>query len=234
MVDDSFATIVDGVEEGRRITANIKKVILYLLAGNIVEVILVFMSLLLNMEMFTTIQLLWINLITDSIPAIMLAFEKSEDEVKNIKGYNSSSFLTPFIKAKLSIGAIIKSIIMLSLFLFFNKQLGNAAAGSLMFIFLITHELLFAFSCKNPKKCILNKKIFDNKKLNIGMFSLLIIQLIITLTPISKFFIVNNLALKDVIMSIGVCFILFVFGELLKPLYASNFKDYVEVKDETK
>ena len=80
LVDDSFATIVDGVEEGRRITANIKKVILYLLAGNIVEVILVFMSLLLNMEMFTTIQLLWINLITDSIPAIMLAFEKSEVE----------------------------------------------------------------------------------------------------------------------------------------------------------
>ena len=81
LVDDSFSTIVDGVEEGRRITSNIKKVILYLLAGNIVEVILVFVSMLLNMEMFTTLQLLWINLVTDSIPAIMLAFEKSDKEV---------------------------------------------------------------------------------------------------------------------------------------------------------
>lgn len=81
LADDSFSTIVDGVEEGRRITTNIKKVILYLLAGNIVEVILVFASMIMNMEMFTTLQLLWLNLVTDSIPAIMLAFEKSEKDV---------------------------------------------------------------------------------------------------------------------------------------------------------
>ena len=79
LVDDSFSTIVDGVEEGRRITSNIKKIILYLLAGNIVEVLLVFISMVLNMEMFTTLQLLWINLVTDSIPAIMLAFEKKTE-----------------------------------------------------------------------------------------------------------------------------------------------------------
>ena len=97
LIDDSFSTIVDGVEEGRRITSNIKKVILYLLAGNIIEVMLVFVSMLLNMEMFTTLQLLWINLITDSIPAIMLAFEKSSDDLMDNTpaNRNNSSFFTP-------------------------------------------------------------------------------------------------------------------------------------------
>ena len=124
LVDDSFSTIVDGVEEGRRITANIKKVILYLLAGNIVEVILVFASMLMNMEMFTTLQLLWINLVTDSIPAIMLAFEKCDKDVMENTPANrsSSSFFTPFLTAKIVIGAIVKSAVMLVIFMYYAKK----------------------------------------------------------------------------------------------------------------
>ena len=120
LVDDSFSTIVDGVEEGRRITSNIKKVILYLLAGNIVEVILVFVSMLLNMEMFTTLQLLWINLVTDSIPAIMLAFEKSDKDVMNNSPANhgTQSFFTPFLTSKIIFSALFKSVIMIIMFIY--------------------------------------------------------------------------------------------------------------------
>lgn len=225
LIDDSFSTIVDGVEEGRRITTNIKKVILYLLAGNIIEVILVFMSLILNMEMFTTIQLLWINLVTDSIPAIMLAYEKAEDEIKGKGNFNTDSFLTPFIKGKIIIGAIIKSIIMLILFLYFSKTINNNAAGSLMFIFLITHELLFSISCKNPQKSILNLHIFDNVHLNIGLLGLLILQLIITFTGLSKFFITSNLGYQNILITIGICILIFIIGELVKPIYVAIFND---------
>lgn len=234
LVDDSFSTIVDGVEEGRRITSNIKKIILYLLAGNIVEVLLVFISMILNMEMFTTLQLLWLNLVTDSIPAIMLAFEKkTEDQMEDTPAnkYNES-FFTPLLTAKIVIGAIIKSIVMLIIFIYFAKEVDVNTAGSLLFIYLVTHELLFSFSCRNIKKSVLNKNIFSNKKLTLGVLTILIIQIIVLVTPISKYFIVPNIKINYILITIGICFIMFVLGELVKPIYTKLFKDYREVKNE--
>ena len=230
LVDDSFSTIVDGVEEGRRITSNIKKVILYLLAGNIIEVILVFVSMLFNMEMFSTLQLLWINLVTDSIPAIMLAFEKStSDLMDNIPdNRNNSSFFTPFLVAKITIGAILKSIVMLILFFIITKLEDVNTASSLLFIFLVGHELLFSFSCRNLKKNIINKDIFENKRLSIGIGIILLIQIIILTTGLSKLFIVSGIKLTYILITILICILTFVTGEFLKPLYVKLFKDYVE------
>ncbi len=232
LVDDSFSTIVDGVEEGRRITANIKKVILYLLAGNIVEVILVFVSMLLNMEMFTTLQLLWINLVTDSIPAIMLAFEKSDSDVMENSPSNrsNSSFFTPFLTSKIVISAIFKSIIMIALFIYYAKTQDANIAGSLMFIYLVANELLYSFSCRNLKKSVLNKNLFDNKRLSLGVGVLMIIQVIVLTTGLSKFFIVDGIRIVNVLMVLGICLITFVLGELMKPIYVKLFKDYTEVK----
>lgn len=234
LVDDSFSTIVDGVEEGRRITSNIKKIILYLLAGNIVEVLLVFISMVLNMEMFTTLQLLWINLVTDSIPAIMLAFEKkTEDQMENtLANKYNESFFTPLLTAKIVIGAIIKSIVMLIIFIYFAKEADVNTAGSLLFIYLVTHELLFSFSCRDIKKSVLNKNIFSNKKLTLGVFLILLVQIIVLVTPISKYFIVPNIKINYILITIGICFIMFVLGELVKPIYTKLFKDYREVKNE--
>lgn len=234
LVDDSFSTIVDGVEEGRRITSNIKKIILYLLAGNIVEVLLVFISMVLNMEMFTTLQLLWINLVTDSIPAIMLAFEKkTEDQMENtLANKYNESFFTPLLTAKIVIGAIIKSIVMLIIFIYFAKKADVNTAGSLLFIYLVTHELLFSFSCRNIKKSVLNKNIFSNKKLTLGVLTILLVQIIVLVTPISKYFIVPNIKINYILITIGICFIMFVLGELVKPIYTKLFKDYREVKNE--
>ena len=228
LVDDSFSTIVTGVEEGRRITANIKKIILYLLEGNIVEVILVFVSMLLNMEMFSTLQLLWINLVTDSIPAIMLSFEKSTSDIMENTPANryNESFFTPFLSSKIFIGAFIKSIVMLILFIYIAKETDPATASSLMFIYLVIHELLFAFSCKNPKQSILNKEIFNNSKLNIGIIGIMIMQVIILITPLSKFFIVSNINMKYIFITLIICLLMFVVGELSKPVYTKLFKDY--------
>lgn len=234
LVDDSFSTIVDGVEEGRRITSNIKKIILYLLAGNIIEVILVFISMVLNMEMFTTLQLLWLNLVTDSIPAIMLAFEKkTEDQMENtLANKYNESFFTPLLTAKIVIGAIIKSIVMLIIFIYFAKEADVNTAGSLLFIYLVTHELLFSFSCRDIKKSVLNKNIFSNKKLTLGVSLILLVQIIVLVTPISKYFIVPNIKINYILITIGICFIMFVLGELVKPVYTKLFKDYREVKNE--
>ena len=232
LVDDSFVTIVDGVEEGRRITANIKKVILYLLAGNIVEVILVFVSLLLNMEMFTTLQLLWINLVTDSIPAIMLAFEKADDDIMENKPVNKSSttFFTPFLNAKIIISALFKSLVMIILFIYYAKTYNANIAGSLLFIYLIANELLYSFSCRNLKHSVINKKLFDNKRLSIGVGIIVILQVIIFSTSLKQFFIVDGISIKMVLITLGICLGTSLIGEVFKPVYSKLFKDYKEEK----
>lgn len=232
LVDDSFVTIVDGVEEGRRITANIKKVILYLLAGNIVEVILVFVSLLLNMEMFTTLQLLWINLVTDSIPAIMLAFEKADDDIMENKPVNKSSttFFTPFLNAKIIISALFKSLVMIILFIYYAKTYNANIAGSLLFIYLIANELLYSFSCRNLKHSVINKKLFDNKRLSIGVGVIVILQVIMFSTGLKQFFIVDGISIKMVLITLGICLGTSLIGEVFKPVYSKLFKDYKEEK----
>ena len=232
LVDDSFVTIVDGVEEGRRITSNIKKVILYLLAGNIVEVILVFVSLLLNMEMFTTLQLLWINLVTDSIPAIMLAFEKADDDIMENKRVNKSSttFFTPFLNAKIIISALFKSLVMIILFIYYAKTYNANIAGSVLFIYLIANELLYSFSCRNLKHSVINKKLFDNKRLSIGVGVIVILQVIIFSTGLKHFFIVDGISIKMVLITLGVCLGTSLIGEVFKPVYNKLFKDYKEEK----
>ena len=234
LLDDSFSTIVDGVEEGRRITANIKKVILYLLAGNIVEVLLVFVSMLLNMEMFTTLQLLWINLVTDSIPAIMLAFEKPDKDIMENTPSNrgSQSFFTPFLSAKIAISALFKSVVMILLYIYYSKTYNVHVAGSLMFIFLIANELLYSFSCRDLKHSILNKTFFDNKRLSIGVGIIILLQIIIFSTDLAKFFIVGDISIQAILITLGICIITFIIGEVAKPIYAKYFKDYVEEKNE--
>ncbi|MDO4375792.1 MAG: cation-translocating P-type ATPase [bacterium] len=228
LVDDSFSTIVDGVEEGRRITANIKKVILYLLAGNIVEVILVFASMLMNMEMFNTLQLLWLNLVTDSIPAIMLAFEKAENDVMENSPANKSSesFFTPLLTAKIVIGAIFKSIVMMCLYVYFAKTANINVASSLLFIFLIGNELLYSFSCRSLKKSVINKHFFDNTRLSLGVGAIVLIQIIVLTTGLSKFFIVKGISLTNLLITLGVLLITFIIGEMFKPVYNKLFKDY--------
>ena len=228
LVDDSFNTIVEGVSEGRRITSNIKKVVLYLLAGNIIEVILVFVSLLLNMEFFTTLQLLWINLVTDSIPAISLAFEKNMDGLMDNTPDNkyNQSFFTPFLNAKLIITAVIKSIIMILFTIALSKNVGIQTATSLLFIYLICNELLFAYSCRNPKKSILNKHIFENKTLNLSFISIIILQILLFVSPLGKYFIAGNINIKLILLTIIITIVSFILEELFKPIFTKLFKDY--------
>lgn len=229
LVDDSFSTIVDGVEEGKRITSNIKKVMLYLIAGNIVEVILVFISMLLNMEIFTTLQLLWINLITDSIPAIMLAFEPPDKDIMQ-KNKKSNTFFTPFLTSKIVIGALFKSTIMIFLFIYFSKVQDINTASSLMFIYLIANELLYAFSCRDLKHSVINKNIFSNTRLTIGILILVLVQIVILTTSLSKYFIVGGIGISNILITLLICLITFIIGELVKPIYVKLFKDYTEDK----
>lgn len=121
---------------------------------------------------------------------------------------------------------------MLAIFIYFSKVSDVNTAGSLLFIYLICHELLFSFSCRDIKKSVLNKDIFSNKKLTLGVLIIIIIQILVLITPIKNFFIVSNIKTNYVLITIGICILMFILGELVKPLYTKIFKDYREVKNE--
>ena len=81
LADDNFASIVYAVEEGRRIYENIRKSIQFLLSSNLSEVVALFVATLINLKLFSPIHILWINLITDTFPAIGLGMEEAESDI---------------------------------------------------------------------------------------------------------------------------------------------------------
>lgn len=226
LADDSFSTIVTAVKEGRRIFDNIRNVLVYLLTGNIAEILVVFIGTLCGMEIFLPIQLLYVNLITDSIPAIALAFESSEKNIMHKKGpKNNGSFFTPFLIAKISLSALLKTIA-ITLVYFINIKLYNKEVATTMaFLTLILLEVIFAYSCRNLKKNIINKNLFSNKYMNKSIFALGIIQIIIFITPLKSIFNIVDLKLFQVIYCFVVVILLFLTDELSKNIIIKLFKD---------
>ena len=224
--DDSFSTIVSAVKEGRRIFDNIRKVLLYLLTGNIAEVLVVFIGMLFGIEIFLPIQILYINLITDSIPAIALAFEKEEDNIMNRSiRKKDSSFFTPFLIAKMCFSAFLKTITILLVYFIALKLYTLEIATTMAFLSLILLEVIFAFSCKNIKKSILNKNIFNNSFMNKSILILAIIQILMFITPIKNIFNIVNLNLLQVIYCFLIVIIIFLIDELSKSIINKLFKD---------
>ena len=226
LADDSFSTIVTAVKEGRRIFDNIRNVLVYLLTGNIAEILVVFIGMLYGIEIFLPIQLLYINLITDSIPAIALAFEKSEKDImkRNIRK-KSSSFFTPFLIAKMILSAFLKTIAVVLVY-FINLKLYNVeVAATMSFLTLILLEMIFAYSCRNLKTNIVNKDLFSNKYMNKSMIILGLIQILVFVTPIKSIFKIVNINLFQIIYCLIVVILIFLIDELSKNIIIKVFKD---------
>ncbi len=225
LTDDSFKTIVSAVKEGRRIFDNIRNVLVYLLAGNIAEVLVVFIGIFRGIEIFLPIQLLYINLITDSIPAISLAFEKEDKNILKRKMQKRKSFFTPFLLAKILLSAILKTFAILLIY-FVNLKLYNIdTVATMAFLTLILLEIIFAFSCKNIKKSILNKNIFNNAILNKSTFILIIMQIIIFVTPLRNIFKIVKLNFSQILYCIIIVLFIFIIDELSKKIINRIFKD---------
>lgn len=224
--DDSFSTIVTAVKEGRRIFDNIRNVLVFLLTGNIAEVLVVFIGMLFGMEIFSPIQLLYINLITDSLPAIALAFENSEANImtRQIRK-KDGSFFTSFLLAKIGLSAMLKTIAMLLTYFMNLKLFSIEVAKTMAFLTLILLEIVFAYSCKNIKKSVLSKKIFNNSFLNKSVFILAIIQIIIFNTPVKTIFNIVSLNALQVCYCFSLVMFIFLIDELSKKIICQLFKD---------
>lgn len=226
LADDSFSTIITAVKEGRRIYDNIRNVLVYLLTGNIAETLIVFIGMIFGLEIFLPIQLLYINMITDSIPAIALAFENSEENIMKRKiRKKDSTFFTPFLIAKMVLSSFLKTTAIILIY-FINIKLYNVEIATTMaFLTLTLIEMIYAYSCKNLKKNVLNKNLFNNKYLNHSMLILLIIQIIIFTTPLRVIFKISPLTLIQAFYCLSLVILIFLIDEYSKIIINKIFKD---------
>lgn len=188
LTDDNFASIVSAVKEGRIIYDNIKKSVAFLLSCNIGEILLVFASILLNLPVpLIPIQLLWLNLVTDSFPALALGVEKGDPDIMNQEPRDPDE---PILNKKMIQGIILQSIaIAISSFGAYWWAISRYGLNNMLevrtitFVTLITAELLRAFSARSSKYTMVKIGILSNKQLVQGVLLSFILMLIIIYLP---------------------------------------------------
>ncbi len=174
LTDDNFATIVNAVEEGRKIFANIKKAVQFLLSANIAEVLCLFIAtLFLQTEFLTPVLILWVNLVTDSLPALSLGMERAESDVMDNPPRNakSSLFYGKTGKDILIQGIMQTALVMLAFCLgayVLPDRINHSVAVSMAFVSLCTIQLFHSYNLKSQDHGILNKRVFNNKWLNLS------------------------------------------------------------------
>ena len=226
LMDDSFSTIVVAVEEGRRIYNNIRNNIVFSLSSNFAEIFTIIIGLLSKTTILLPIYILFIDLVTDSIPSICLSFEKSEDGIMNKKprGINKPLF-TPFIKSCIASSAIIETIFVVLTYFISLKVYGRETAMSLALLSMVVQEIVYSISCRNLKQSIVKQGLFSNKVMNYGLLLILLIELIVFITPIGKLISITSIDISLILVVFLINFMAILIYELIKPLLVRWFKD---------
>ncbi len=172
LTDDNFVTIVKAVKQGRNIFDNIRKAIHFLIATNIGEIVTIFVGLILGLKSpLLAIQLLWINLVTDSIPAIALGMEKPEKDIMNKKPRDSKKgIFADGLWGKIVVEGVMIGILTLLAFNIGNNKYGLDVARTMAFVSMGMLELVHAFNIKSEDS-IFKINMFENMYL-IGAFIL--------------------------------------------------------------
>ena len=226
LVDDSFSTIVDAVGEGRKIYDNIRNGIIYSLASNFAEILVVIVGLFNNIEIFLPLHILYINLATDSVPSICLAFEKAAKGIMKRKPKPvNAPFFTPFVIASLAVSALFKAVSVLGTYYFANMYYGQDIARTMAFLCMVVQEMVYALNCRNLKEPIIKQGIFSNKAMNMGMLILIVMQLLVFLTPIGSIFEIVPLTFTHLLIIILINVVGFGVIELSKFGVRKFFKD---------
>ena len=218
LTDDNFTTIVNAIEEGRNIYNNIKKAVIFLLSCNLGEVITIFLSILFNWPVpLLATQLLWINLITDSLPAISLGVDPGDRDVMKNKPRNpKESFFARGAGVRAVLGGVLIGILTLLAFYFGLSEhgynlgsIGNTAedpafeaaltyARTMAFVVLAASQLFYSLSMRHTSKSILQVGLFKNKYLFGSIIVGLLLQLVVISVPfLADAFQVHNLSLFD-------------------------------------
>ncbi|MBE7036575.1 MAG: cation-translocating P-type ATPase [Ruminococcaceae bacterium] len=189
LTDDNFATIVEAVREGRGIYANIKKVVGFLLGTNIGEVITVFVAMLLwHKTPLLSMQLLWINLVTDSLPAIALGMEAVENDIMNKKPKPKEEGI---FAGGLGVRVVLFGFMFAALTLFGYKlgeqAVGEAGGQTMAFVILALSQIVQSFNMRSDRS-LFAVGFFTNKTLNGAALLSTVLVLLLLFTPIGVAF----------------------------------------------
>jgi len=252
LTDDNFATIVSAVEEGRRIYDNILKVIQFLLSSNVGEIIVLFLATMLtplfaswfgitdvnNLEILLPIHILWINLVTDSLPALALAFDPADKDImkrkpaKPGKGVFTRGMSWRIIYQGIMIGLLTLAAFMIGLATTTEPINGLTLDASkievgqtMAFITLALSELVHVFNIRNNKKSIFRTSIFNNPKLLLAIIASAALMFVILLVePLRNIFSIPVLPSQNILELVGLVFAPIVIVEIFK-LFRINGKD---------
>ena len=187
LTDDNFATIVDAVREGRGIYANIKKVVGFLLGTNIGEVVTVFISMLLwHKSPLLSMQLLWINLVTDSLPAVALGMEAVEEGImdQRPKPREESLFAHGF-GLRIVLQGVMFGVLSLIAFRWGEIATGEVAGGQTMaFMVLALSQVVQAFNMRSERS-LFRIGVFTNHTLNWAALAAVVLVGAVLFTPLS-------------------------------------------------
>ena len=183
--DDNFATIVKAVEEGRGIYDNTRKFIRYILSANFDEIFVIVAAILLGLPLpFLPIQILWINLLTDSLPALALGFDAKDKGIMKRRPRNPKEGILHGMLPFIVYAGILAAVVSLGLFIFEMKTGGSVEkARTIVFTTAIIFELLFVFNCRSEKEPIWKVNPFSNKLLVLAVLLGLLLQIGIIYIP---------------------------------------------------
>jgi Ca2+-transporting ATPase len=224
LTDDNFVTIVEAVKQGRNIYDNIKKAVHFLLSTNIGEIVTIFVGLILGLKSpLLAIQLLWINLVTDSLPAIALGLEKPEKDIMKRKPIDSKKgIFANGLWNKIILEGTMIGVLTLVAFSIGNKYYTLEVARTMAFLAIGFLELIHSINVKNEKS-IFESGLFENKYL-VGSFILgIFIQTIVVIVPaFANVFEVVPLNLTQWIITIAISIFPIPVIELQKKIDSKN------------
>jgi Ca2+-transporting ATPase len=220
LTDDNFATIVEAVREGRGIYANIRKVVGFLLGTNIGEVISVFLAMILWQKTpFLSMQLLWINLVTDSLPAIALGMEPVEADVMDRKPKpKNEGIFAHGLGVRVILQGAMFAILSLIGFRLGENATGTIEGGQTMaFMVLALSQTIHAFNMRSEHS-IFKIGMFTNRNLNLASLVSVALMLIVLFTPVGIAFGLVTLPLNMYLIALGLIFVPVVIMELSKAI----------------
>ncbi|HEL1583784.1 TPA: cation-translocating P-type ATPase [Streptococcus suis] len=203
LADDNFATIIVAVEEGRKVFSNIQKTIQYLLSANTAEVLCIFLATLFGWDVLEPVHLLWINLVTDTLPAIALGVEPAEPGIMTHKprGRNSS-FFSGGVLSSIIYQGILQTALVLGVYGFallypehsIYEEI-HADALTMAYVTLGLIQLVHAYNVKSVYQSIFTVGLFKNKLFNWSIpFAFLLLMATIVVPGFSNFFHVSVLS----------------------------------------
>ncbi len=221
LADDNFATIVEAVKQGRKVFINIQKAILYLMSCNVVEVLTVFMMTMLGWDILAPVRLLWINLVTDTLPAIALGVEPVEDGIMKCKPRGKkSNFFSGGVASSIIYQGILEGVLVLGAYQFGlhvglhidNPALQHGDALTMAFLTLGLIQLFHAINSKYLHQSIFRKHTFSNKWFNGAIIISALVMSAVELPFMTRFFDITELngAQWAVVLIAGLCMILIV------------------------